>query len=80
MIPYLDPGDKPGRGTVFRSELVAEVVADLASPVVTDDLLTMARTGSVIARLNALGALAMSPEPERVVPSIVEIASGKAFS
>jgi len=63
MIPYLDPGDKPGRGTVFRSELVADVVADLASPVVTRDLLTMARTGSIIARLNALKVLEKSPEP-----------------
>ncbi|MEM9380317.1 MAG: hypothetical protein AAGB93_10255 [Planctomycetota bacterium] len=77
MVPFLDPGKEPSRAAIFRSELVAEVLADLASPIVTDELLKMAREGSVIARLNALTALATSKEPGRVVRPLVTIADGR---
>ncbi|MEM1447761.1 MAG: hypothetical protein AAGI22_01540 [Planctomycetota bacterium] len=77
MVPFLDPGKEPSRAEIFRSELVAEVVADLASPIVTDELLKMAREGTVVARLNALTALATSPEPGRIVQPLLTIADGR---
>jgi len=78
MLPYLDPGIKPTKGQVFRAELVAEVVADLSSPAVTDELVRMAKEGSPLARLNALTALAGTPEPRRVTRPLQTIAAGGA--
>lgn len=78
MLLYLDPGLKPSKGQVFRAELVAEVVADLSSPAVTDELVRMAKEGAPLARLNALTALTGTPEPRRVTIPLQTIAAGGA--
>jgi tetratricopeptide (TPR) repeat protein len=82
LVRFLQPatmkGFEPTRGDVFRAELMAEVVAELASPAVTDELIRMATEGSPLARLNALTALAGTPEPERVTGPLMAIAGGRA--
>lgn len=76
MLRYLEPGEKPRRASIFRAELIAEVVADLSSAAVTDELLRMAREGTPLARINALTALAGTPEPRRVTRPLQRIAAG----
>ncbi len=76
MLPFLEPGTKPRKGSIFRAELMAEVVADLSSAAVTDELLRMAREGTPLARINALTALAGTPEPRRVTRPLQRIAGG----
>ncbi len=76
MLPFLEPGRKPRKASIFRAELMAEVVADLASAAVTDELLRMAREGTPLARINALTALAGTPEPRRVTRPLQRIAAG----
>lgn len=80
MVRFLQPatmkGSEPTRGDVFRAELMAEVVRDLASPAVTDLLVRMAREGSALARINALTALSGTPEPRRVTAPLIQLAGG----
>ncbi|MDG1050521.1 MAG: hypothetical protein P8R46_09975 [Planctomycetota bacterium] len=75
MLPYLDPGLRPAKGEVFRAELMAEVIADLSSPAVTDELIRMAEEGSGLARVNALTDMTGTPEPGRVTGPLKRIAS-----
>ncbi|MEM6675146.1 MAG: hypothetical protein AAF726_20010 [Planctomycetota bacterium] len=77
LVPFLEPGDEPSRTAIFRSELVAEVLAGLGTSTVTDALLDVARTGTVVGRANALDVLGASPEPERSLDAIVRIAKGE---
>jgi hypothetical protein len=77
LVPYLEPGEDVSRRTVFRSQLIAEVLRDAPSATTTDALLDMAATGSTQARLGALLSLRTTLEPRRVAPALIQIASGK---
>ncbi len=74
LLPHLDPGPEPSRAQIFRSEQVAEALARLRAVSVTDPLLALARSGSLIGRLNALTVLGASPESERVAPALEALA------
>ncbi len=74
LVPYLEPGKKFNRKTVFRSQLIADLLRDTPAATTTDALLELASTGSAQGRLNALLALESTPEPKRVAPVVVSIA------
>jgi len=78
MTRFLFPGERPTRSEVFRAELMAEVLRDLSSPVITDDLIRRATEGSALERVNALTALTGSPEPRRVTGPIQRLAGDGA--
>jgi tetratricopeptide (TPR) repeat protein len=52
---------------------VVEVLLQIQSAAITDDLLDMVRKSNLRAAGNALRVLARSPEPERVVPDLEDI-------
>jgi len=70
LVRYLDPGENEPVAAVFRARVVVEVLAALASPAITDELLRLASEGTVRRRCNALLVLATSPEPARVVGAL----------
>ena len=73
LWPEVDPGAEAPPGRLFRANEAALVLAELATPVATDPLLEIARSGSPPGRRNALRALASCPEPERVLPVVRSI-------
>lgn len=77
LIPHLEPGKEVSRQTVFRSELISDLLRDHPSATTTDPLLATAKAGSLQARLGALRALETTREPRRVAPPIIELASGE---
>lgn len=76
LVPYLEPGESVSRQTVFRSELISDVLRQNPSATTTDALAQVACQGSLQARLGALNALETTNEPRRVTPSIIELAAG----
>ncbi|QDV06680.1 hypothetical protein Poly30_21950 [Planctomycetes bacterium Poly30] len=77
LVPYLEPGKEVSRQTVFRSELISDVLRQKPSATTTDALIQIAREGSLQARLGALNALESTGEPHRVAPAIIELAAGE---
>lgn len=73
LVDALDPGEEPTPESVFRAEQVARTLEELVSPSVTDDLLRLAREGSVEGRVHALEVLACSSEAARVLPVVESI-------
>jgi hypothetical protein len=74
LVSFLEPGKELNRRTVFRSQLISEVLRGYPTETTTDALLKVADSGSAQGRLNALAALETTPEPTRVAPVIVAIA------
>ncbi len=74
LVPYLEPGKDFNRKTVFRSELISDLLRSAPTATTTDALLKIASTGSAQGRINALLALETTTEPERVAPVVVAIA------
>jgi len=72
LIPSIDPGADADDARAFRAEQVAEALADLGSPAVTDALLALLESGSKAGKRNALVALSGSSDVERVSPPLAE--------
>lgn len=80
LAVYLDPGSDPDDGAVFRTRQVVQVLRELASPAITDQLIAATAAGSVVGRLNALAVLETSPDRKRVAPvvrALYEASSGR---
>lgn len=73
VVPYLDPGASTENGPRLRAQIAAEVLHERPSIGVTGALLEEAATGTTAARRGALFALRTTPEPRRVLPSVVAI-------
>lgn len=70
LLPEIDPGAEATPERLFRAEQAALVLAELATPVATDRLLEIARSGSLPGRCNALRALTSCREPQRAIPAV----------
>jgi len=70
LVRHIDAGAEAEGPAKFRAEQVARALKTLASPAITNDLLTVLAAGSEHGKRNALIALANSPEPERVAPKV----------
>ncbi|MEE2939256.1 MAG: hypothetical protein VX460_02605 [Planctomycetota bacterium] len=73
IVPYLDPGESTENGPRLRAQIASEVLHERPSIGVTSALLDEATAGTSAARRGALFALRTTPEPRRVLPSIVAI-------
>lgn len=73
LVAQLDPGNVGTDSQIFRARQVAIALEEIVSYAVTEELVRIAQTGSTEGRQNALQVLAKSPEPERVIPAILEI-------
>jgi len=72
LLPHLEPA---GEDPVARARAlaVAEALARLQGPALTDPLVALLSQGSEMGRRNALRALETSPEPERVRPVLRQV-------
>lgn len=68
LASKLDPGANSTDPQKLVAQYIAQALAALPTPTITDALLETLRTGSIDGRRNALAVLAVTPEPARVAP------------
>ncbi len=73
LVGSLDPGAAPNREATEYSRQLARTLVLIPTTAITDQLLTLAETGSPLGKNNALRVLAVSPEPKRVSPRLLEL-------
>ena len=74
LVDKIDPGEGADDAAMLRAATIANALAEQASPAITTRLVEIARGGSPAGRLNAVKALATSPDPKRAGEILTEIA------
>ena len=73
LVECIDPGEGAEDPAILRSATIAAALAEQPSPAITGRLLEIARNGTSKGRLNAVKALATSPDPARAGEVLAEI-------
>jgi len=73
LVTHLDPGDASDPDTRALAKRVSQVLVLTRPSSITEELLDIARTGTLEGRLNAVRVLAVSPEPDRARPVLAEL-------
>jgi len=73
LVGYLEPGIDPPEATAFRTRQVVQVLRELASPAITEELLRRIGVGTIEGRLNALAILETSTDQDRVAPIVCDL-------
>jgi tetratricopeptide (TPR) repeat protein len=76
LVPQIDPGANASDAAKLRAAYVTQALVELAARAVTNDVIAIARDGTLEGRINAVKVLASSPEPERTGPVLVGIFRG----
>jgi hypothetical protein len=72
LVEMIDPGEKADESAKLRSSTIAQALVDQPSPAITPRLVAIARTGSPDGRVNAVRALATSPDVDRAGSVLAE--------
>src|SRR5690349_15358694 len=72
LVDRLEPGTNATDAQKLASSFVAQALVAMPTKVITDKLFALLKDGSLDGRRNALKVLAVTPEPERVVPALVQ--------
>lgn len=68
LVGRIDPGANANDAQKLSAQYIAQALAGLPTPSITDALLAVLESGSLDGRRNALRVLAVTPEPARVAP------------
>ncbi|MBK7877135.1 MAG: HEAT repeat domain-containing protein [Planctomycetes bacterium] len=72
LVDRIDPGANGTDAQKLVAQYVAQALAGIPTPSITDKLLAVLKDGSLEGRRNALRVLAVTPEPARVVPLLAQ--------
>lgn len=73
LVELIDPGEGAEDPAILRATTIAKALAEQPSPAITARLVEIARGGTPQGRLNAVRALATSPDPARAVEVLAEL-------
>lgn len=68
LVGRIDPGANATDPQKLSAQYIAQALAAVPTPSITNELLAVLQNGSVDGRRNALRVLAVTPEPARVAP------------
>lgn len=72
LVDKLEPGQTATDAQKLVSSFVAQALVAIPTKVITEKLFAILKDGSLDGRRNALKVLAVTPEPDRVVPALAQ--------